>query len=100
MDLTRNEYRIIGVLYENACFSKLCSFKILRIASETKLSIVKIRQTMKMFVNMGIVEKGAKDERADTFFLTNKGIEIAEENMKVNKELLEKIKKIKERKGE
>ena len=49
---------------------------------------------------MGIVEKGAKDERADTFFLTNKGIEIAEENMKVNKELLEKIKKIKERKGE
>lgn len=100
MDFTRNEYRIIGSLYENTCFSKLCSFKIQRIASETGLSIPKIRQSMKMFVSLGLVEKGARDERADTFFLTAEGIKVVEENMKIDQELLEKIKKIKDRKGE
>lgn len=100
MDFTRNEYRIIGSLYQNACFSKLCSFKIQRLATETNLSVVKIRQSMRMFISLGLVEKGAKDERADTFFLTAEGIKVVEENMKIDEELLEKIKKIKEQKGE
>ena len=103
MDFTRNEYRIIGSLYQNTCFSKLCSFKIQRIATETNLSVPKIRQSMKMFISLGLVEKGAKDERADTFFLTSEGIKVVEENMKIDEELLKKIKQIKqikEQKGE
>ena len=99
MDFTRNEYRIIGALYENACFSKLCSFRIQKIADTTNLSVPKIRQSMKMFSNLGLVDKGAKDERADTYFLTDKGIEIAEENMKIDEKLLEKIKNLKINKG-
>lgn len=98
MDFTRNEYRIIGSLYENTCFSKLCSFKIQRIATETGLSVVKIRQSMRMFISLGLVEKGAKDERADTFFLTSEGIKVVEDNMKIDEELLEKIKRIKSQK--
>lgn len=100
MDITKNEYRIIGILYENGCFSKLRSFKIKRIASETNLSVVKIRLTMKKFIENGLIEKGARDERADTFFLTKKGIEVAEESMTIDEELLEKIKKIRKMKIE
>ena len=100
MDFNRNEYRIMNTLYQNICFSKLCSFKIQRIADETGLSVVKIRQSMKMFLNLGLVEKGARDERANTFYLTTEGIKVVEDSMKVDQELLKKIKQIKERKGE
>lgn len=100
MDLTRNEYRIISTLYENGCFSRLCSFRKDKLAELTNLSVYKIRDAMKTFLNLGIVEKGAKDVRADTYFLTEKGIKIAEDNMKVDTVLLEKIQKFKNEKGE
>lgn len=95
MDFTRNEYKILNTLYKNACTSKLCSFRIQKIADESQLSIPKIRQSMKMFCNLGLVEKGAKDERADTYFITKEGIEVVEDNMKIDKELLKRIKKVK-----
>lgn len=98
MDFTRNEYRILGIFYQNACFSKLCSFRITRIAESTNLSVPKIRQSMKMFINLGLIDKGARDERADTYFLTQEGIKVVEESQKIDSELLEKINKIK--KGE
>lgn len=95
MDFTRNEYKIIGKLFEKGCISKLQSFRIQKIADETNLSVPKIRQTLKLFLNLEIVDKGAKDERADTYFLTEKGIKIAEESMTVDKNILEKINKLK-----
>lgn len=100
MDFTRNEYRIISKMYENGCFTKLCSFKIQRIVSETNLSVPKVRQSMKMFISLGLVQKGAKDERADTFYLTEEGIKVAEDNMKIDKALLERIKLLKYQEGE
>lgn len=95
MDFTRNEYKILNTLYKNACSSKLCSFRIQRLADETDLSIPKIRQSMKMFFNLGLVDKGAKDERADTYFLTKDGIHMVEDNMKIDKELLKRIRSVK-----
>lgn len=95
MEFTRNDYRIIGKLFEKGCVSKIHSLRIQRIAEETNLSVPKIRQSLKLFLNLDIVDKGAKDERADTYFLTQKGIEIAEENMTVDKSILEKINKLK-----
>lgn len=100
MNLNRNDYRIIGILYENACFSKLCAFKKDKIAELSNLSIYKIRDATKTFMNLGIVEKGAKDNRADTYYLTEEGIKIAEENMRVSREVISKIQEIKRLKGE
>lgn len=95
MDFTRNDYKIIGKLFEKGCISNLQSFRIQKIAEETNLSVPKIRQTLKLFLSLNIVDKGAKDEKADTYFLTEKGIRIAEESMTVDKSILEKINKLK-----
>lgn len=103
MNLTKNDYFILDTLYNNGCFTKMCSFTLLKTTELTNLSKYKIRDSIKMFINLGLVCEGARDVRAKTYFLSSKGIEMVEENRKVSDELMARYKAIKnnkDKKGE
>lgn len=90
MNLTKNDYMIMNTLYDNGCLSKMCSFTLQKIAETTNLSIYKIRDAMKLFMNLGLVNEGARDVRAKTYFLSEQGIEIVEDNKKTTNEIANK----------
>lgn len=97
MNLTRNDYRIIDFLYNKGCLTKIYALKLKNIADGTELSIYKIRDAMKLFLNLGIISEGARDVRAKTYYLTEKGQEIARENMLGAEKVM---KRLNEAKGE
>jgi predicted transcriptional regulator len=90
----------MDTMYNMGCFSTICSFTLQKIADTTNLSIYKIRDAMKLFINLGLVNEGARDVRAKTYFLSEKGIQIVKENKKVPKELKDRYLKMQSEKGE
>lgn len=95
MNLTRNDYRIIDFLYNKGCLTKIYALKLQIIADGTDLSIYKIRDAVKLFLNLGIINEGAKDVRAKTYYLTEKGQEIARENIEGIKKVMERLNEVK-----
>jgi DNA-binding MarR family transcriptional regulator len=90
VNLTKNDYMIMNILYDNGCLSKMCSFTLQKISDTTNLSIYKIRDAMKLFINLGLVDEGARDVRAKTYFLSVKGRDIVEENKRTTSEIANK----------
>ena len=76
--LTKNDYMILESLYDNNCITKMCSFTKQRMADECKLSVFKIASSMKMFINMGYIEEGAKEEKSKTYYVTLDGMKVVE----------------------
>lgn len=91
MNLTKNDYMIMNTLYDNGCLTKMCSFTLQKIADTTNLSIYKIRDAMRLFINLGLVDEGARDVRAKTYFLSDKGREIVEDNKRTTNEIANKF---------
>lgn len=77
MRLTRKDYNIIQNLYLNGCINKLCAFSVYEIAKKNDCSIYKARASMSLFLALEIIEKGIKDGRKDTYFLSEKGLKMA-----------------------
>lgn len=100
MNLTKNDYYIMDTLYDKGCFSKMCSFTLQKLADSTSLSIYKIRDSMRMFINLDLVCEGARDVRAKTYFLSDKGIALVKENKVVPKELKDRFSKMQNEKGD
>jgi len=100
VNLTKNDYFIMDTLYDKGCFSIICSFTLQKMADTTGLSIYKIRDSMRMFINLELVNEGARDVRAKTYFLSDKGIQIVEENKMVTKELKNRYLKMQKEKGD
>ena len=96
MNLNKNDYNILDTLYRNQCVTKICSFTKQRIANECKLSVFKITASLKIFINMGLVDEGAKDERAKTYYLTENGVKLIEDIREENAIIFEIKKKMEE----
>lgn len=99
MNLTKNDYMIMDTLYDNGCLSKMCSFTLQKIATTTNLSVFKIRDAIKLFITLELVCEGARDVRAKTYFLSEKGRSIVEENKNTSIEIA-KIVQSKIKKGD
>lgn len=77
----KNDYQILDVLNNEECYSSLRSWTIQALATETKLSIPKIRITIKSFLLLGYIKEGAKSGNSKTFYITKEGVEFLNKGM-------------------
>lgn len=87
--LSKNDFFIIDYMYRNGLINKTCSSTLQKISSgiktrreerkedQTGVSIPKMRVAMKLFISIGLVYEGARDVRSKTYYLSEKGIEVA-----------------------
>ena len=80
----KSDYRILGVLQADQCFTEISSFSIKQISEKTNLSIPKIRLVLKSFLIMKLIEEGAKDGISKTFYISEKGIDFLNNAMHGN----------------
>ena len=74
MVLTKNDYSILNILLDNACTTALKSYTVYEIHNFTKLSLVKIRQSVSHFVKIGLMNEGLYSRKAKTYYITQDGI--------------------------
>lgn len=91
-NFNKNDYKILENLIGYECYSITRSFTIKKMSEITKLSEIKIRQTMKLFLMCDLVKEGAKDRNKKTYFITNDGFELYKEVMDYNEQDIEKLK--------
>lgn len=77
----RNDLKVLVYLYEKEIDSRMKARKAKTISQDedVKLSDTKVRQTLNNYVNEGLVAKGCKEGKADTYFITEDGIEYVAE---------------------
>lgn len=80
----KNDYKILTVLMDNQCYSKIASLTYKQISNNTKLSIPKIRISIKNFTLLDLIAEGAKDGISHTFYITEKGIDFLRTAMNIN----------------
>jgi hypothetical protein len=74
-EFTRNDYAILRSINKRKANTELRSVSIITIQEDTNLSSVKIRSTIKMFLDEGYIGCGIKKVNAKTFYILPKGIE-------------------------
>lgn len=72
---TKNDFAILRVIYNKKATTELLSISIKTIQEETKLSAVKIRATLKLFLNEGYIKHGLRKTNALTYYITKDGCE-------------------------
>lgn len=70
---TKNDYLILKTIAQKTK-SAMLSITVKGIQKETNLSIVKIKNTLKLFIEDGFVINGIPKRTAKTYFMTEKGI--------------------------
>lgn len=93
MELTHKDYRMLQIMYLKGYVNKICGASLEKITEDNideergiSYSFYTIRASIKTFEMLGIVAKGIKSGRKNTYFLTEKGINIAKEVMENLKE--------------
>lgn len=72
--LNKNDYKILGLLINEECFSPLKSLTITQLISSTELSRSKVIMTKNNFLLLGFIKEGSKDSNSKTYYITDKGI--------------------------
>lgn len=86
MSLTKKEIKILVILKTEECFSKIESLSLREIAEKSETPITTIRHYMKNFLLRGLVEEGARDWSAKTYFINEKGLDIINEYLGIENE--------------
>ena len=74
MILNRHDYLLMKILHEKKCNSFFFSMTLLEVAEEAEVSKSTVyRSFLKLYQN-GFVQKGCLSEKAETYYLTEKGI--------------------------
>lgn len=73
--LSKNDYRVLVILMEYGCTTDIKAISIKKIQEFTGLSINKIRITLKYFKSTGLINEGAVEHNAKTYFISNNGKE-------------------------
>lgn len=73
--LSRNDYKILSVLYQYECTNELKSITINKINELSDLSVSKVRVSIKTFKNMDYIAEGVLQHKAKTYYITELGIE-------------------------
>lgn len=80
MELNRLDYVILMLLKKQNCTSHFKSMTLQEIISVTNTSRPSTYRKMMKLVELGYVKKGCKSTNADTFYLTEKSMELLKEN--------------------
>lgn len=82
----RNDLKVLVYLFEKGINSRMKARKARTISEDedVKLSDTKVRQTLNNYVNEGLVAKGCKEGKADTYFITEEGREYVADNFNIN----------------
>lgn len=75
MYFNKSDYQILEMLIYNECFSPVESLSIRQLSDLTKLSLSKIRLTIKGFLIANLIGEGTKDGNNKTYYMTELGIE-------------------------
>ena len=79
----RNDFKILVYLYEKDIDSPMKARKATTISEDedVNLSDTKVRKTLNEYVKVGLVEKGCKEGKADTYYITEAGMEYVEDRI-------------------
>jgi|LakMenE01Jun11ns_1017448.scaffolds.fasta_scaffold9769482_1 hypothetical protein len=70
----KSNIEILNILYTNQCTSELKSYSIQKILSQTKYKYSKVHNDLSSLQSANLISKGYKSERADTYYITELGI--------------------------
>ena len=82
LELNRFEYLILATLYSSDCkncFKGMTISEILEASEGCLGARMTVYKKLRKLVDAGYIAKGILDNHADTFYLTEKGIDIVEE---------------------
>jgi len=77
-DLNSNDYRILESIIDNEKnrgLSRGRGSTIVQIIEKTGFSVVKIRGTIKVLLEMGLILDGVKKVKANAYYLTKEGLQ-------------------------
>jgi len=77
-DLNSNDYRILESIIDNEKnrgLSRGRGSTIVQIIDKTGFSVVKIRGTIKVLLEMGLILDGVKKVKANAYYLTKEGLQ-------------------------
>lgn len=82
----RNDLKVLIYLFEKKVNSRMKARKARTISEDedVKLSDTKVRQALNNYVNEGLVAKGCKEGKADTYFITEQGSEYVADKFNIN----------------
>ena len=70
----KSDVEILQLLIKNDCTSEVKSYSILKLLALTKYKYSKVHGDLNNLLTGEYVQKGLKNERADTYYITEKGI--------------------------
>jgi RIO-like serine/threonine protein kinase len=71
--MQKSDIEILKILYTNDCSNELKSYSITKILQHTKYRYSKVHNDLNKLCTANLIEKGLKSERAETFYITEKG---------------------------
>jgi RIO-like serine/threonine protein kinase len=69
---SKNDYKILYALQD--CTTEMKSFTVEKLSDVTKLSVSKVRQTIRKFKESGFIKEGALQHNAKTYYITAEGL--------------------------
>lgn len=78
---TKNDFLILKAIQKRDAKTEMLSATIKTISEDTKLSAVKIRATLSLFIKEGYIKEGFRKVNAKTFYITESGIKKLNEIM-------------------
>lgn len=75
MNMTKNDFKILSVLFKDKCTNEMKSYTIIKLSQVSEFSITKIRACIKTFLEEGDIAEGYKSGSAKSYYITQKGIE-------------------------
>ena len=82
--LSKNDYKILMIMYQHQCINELHSYTINKIKEITNLSIPKIRGTIYKFKKLNYTSEGLQSNHAKTYYVTRDGIEKINQLLNIN----------------
>lgn len=73
--INKTDYIILELMIKNESYSSYVSLSTPYLIKKSKLSHVKVRQVLKNFMLLGLVNEGSKDGNKKTYYISEKGLE-------------------------
>lgn len=76
--LNRKDFLFLTTLYENNCTSYFYSMTMREVAAKRKTSKSTVYRSFLKLLEKELIKKGCLSERAETYYLTEKGIKVCQ----------------------
>lgn len=76
--LNRKDFLFMKILYKEKCTSYFISMTMKEVAAERKTSKSTVYRSFLKLLEKGLIKKGCLDKKAETYYLTEKGIKVCQ----------------------